>query len=379
MEPQAPGADSAPATPAAEPAAQAPAAPAPADNSQQAPTQPTAPTDPSKLPTREEAAQAQEDDEWDSAADEIFPGLKKTKKPEEGKKPDEPAKPDEAGKTPEAPKTGEEGDEPPKPDDPNAPEGDQENDEEAGSPDPAGLDTRRAEREYRAQVDSVKKDVREKMFADVPTELRDADGDPINGIDDVMKLINPRTSQPFTEEEAGMWLLSAQNQFNNNLSRIEKQVEQIADTNLALKDEADAINYRYGELLKAMPDLRDRLWAAYQKTLVKDEKSGIIINAPVSLEEFYEIQLEPYAQLARDAEEAQNGGNANPAAPTETPEQKAEREKQEKQAAEEKKRKERQDRSDIYGGTQQEDQDPEDKEWAEAATEVFGPRNQPKK
>lgn len=83
MEPQAPGADA----PASEPAVPVtPAEPA-------APVEPVAP-DGGAEPTAEEAAQAAEDKEWEDAADEIFPGLKKTTKKEE-EKPDEPAKPEE--------------------------------------------------------------------------------------------------------------------------------------------------------------------------------------------------------------------------------------------------------------------------------------------
>jgi hypothetical protein len=353
MEPTAPGADAAPVTPPVTPPVE-PAAPvAP-------PAEPAAPVTPPAEPTADEKAQEAENKEWDDAADEIFPGLKSAQKKEEDKKPDEPAKPTEEPKTPEAPK------------DPNAPEKPAEepakpdgaDEEEAGQPDTAAIDARRETRAYRAEVEAVQSDVRKQMFADVPQQLQDADGDPINGIDDVMKLINPRTKEAFTEEEAGQWLLAAQQQFNRNLESVNKQVEQIAEANMDIKDQADIINYRYGALLKEMPEVRDRLWVAYQKTLVKDAKTGIITKVPVSLEEFYELHLEPYAELGRQAEAEENKVTAD--------QQKAAEDA--KLAEEEKKKKDRADRSDIFGGGKTDEADPEDKEWAAAAETVFGPK-----
>lgn len=367
MEPQAPGADSAPATPpAGEPAA-------PATPPVTPPAEPAAPAAP---PATEPTADEVEAQEWDDAADEIFPGIKAKREQEEGKKPNEPAKPAEEPKAPEAPK---EPDAPAKPAEDGA-EPDEADDEENEGEEPefdtARADARRAERAERAEFDAVKADVKKQLYPNLPTTLADADGDPINGIEDVMKLINPRTNEPFTEEEAGMWLLSAQQQFNQRIELVNKEVERIADIYVQLQDETRSITYRYGALLKEMPDLATRLWTRYQNTLVKDEKSGIILSAPVSLEEYYETALEPYAKLGRDAEAQQNAEAEAKA--------KAEAEAKAQQEAEDKKKRERQDRSDIYGGGSKDDpSDPDDKEWGEAIDTVFGDdlrrRNQGKK
>lgn len=327
-------------------------------------TPPAEPVTPPVTLTPEETA---DNKEWDDAENEVFPGLKLLNKKEAKK--DEQT--DTTKTTTQAPETTET-----TTIDPNeTPEQKVEREakeladkekagEENEEPDTTARDTRLAARESARQIEEVKTDVRKQMFADVPQQLQDKDGDPIKTIEDVMKLINPATvgeaenpnGRAFTQEEAGMWLLSAQQRFNENLANTEKQIEQIAEVNVDLKDQADSINYQYGELLKAMPEIRDSIWTEYEKTLVKDEKTGIITKAPVSLERFYEIALQPYAKLAQSLEVEETA-------------------KADALAAEEaKKKSERADRSDIYGGGNTDTSTEEDKEWSSAAEAVFGPR-----
>lgn len=235
---------------------------------------------------------------------------------------------------------------------------------EPEEPDTTVSDIRRAQRETAKFTEEVKADVREKMFADEPKALVDNDGDPINTIDDVMKLNDPRTGEPFTVEAAGSWLLAAQQQFNKQLADTDKLIDQIAEVHVDLKDQADAINYKYGEFLKARPDLRDELWAKYEASLVKDKDSGIITGMPMSLETFYEAALTPYAKLA-ESMEAQSEQEAKDAAEAKTAADKAE--------ADEKKRKDATDRSDIFGPGQEDLTDDEEKEWNDAAADYYGP------
>lgn len=346
-------------------------APAPGDVIE--PTAPVVePVTPVVEPTADEAQQAAEDAEWQDAAKELFPGLDKPKTEE---KTDGTAKPETTTQTTAAT--------PENPDDkkPDAEQGDgNDTQEEDGSnqpsdPEAAARAARAAARQSAQVVDEIKVDIRKQMFADAPTELKDADGDPIKGIDDVMKLRNPRTGVAFTEEEAGMWLLSAQQQFNQQVASTDKQIEQIADVALTIKDEADSVAYEYGEILKAMPELRDEIWADYQETLQKDAKTGIITKAPISLKKFYDRQLKPYVDKALALEDTPAVGAlpaapgtpapAAPPAPTDPAAAKA--------AADAAKAAKRADRSDIYTAGKANVTDPEEDEWAAAATEVFGP------
>lgn len=331
-----------------------------------APEAPAAPAAPVETPAASpvvtppaNSEQQAEDKEWDDAANDLFPGIKGAKKEPKN----EPAKP---GEDPAATKT-------PQVDPNETPEqkaereskeaADEAAKQEAESANSSVRDSRLAARQTAQELKTIQGDVREKMFAEVPKVLQDADGDPIRSIEDVMGLINPRTGAAFTEEEAATWLLGAQQQFTKNLTDMETQINEIAELNLDIKDQADVISNEYGELLKALPQLRTQIWSEFEKTLVKDEKTGIITKAPVSLQGFYKTALEPYAALARKLE-ADEMDKAATAAQDGT---------DNAAAQETARRQQRADRSDIYAGGKTDTTDPEDKEWGEAATAVFGP------
>lgn len=375
------------------PAAPAPEAPAPV--TPVAPAAPAAPETPpvadpaasKPAPTPEEAADAAaaaEDDEWANARKDQYgedPAAKK-----EPKK-DEPAKPAEDGKT------GKEGEENPDDKKLDAKPGD--GDESATKSEPKSAedlarDARAAARQTAEQTKAVVADVRSKMFADLPTQMVDSDGDPIHTVQDVMNLVNPATGKGFTEEEAYPWLLAAQQKFNENLAATESKITAIAETNMAIKQEADYVNAKYGTILKADTALRDKLWAQFEKTLEKDEATGIITKMPVSLEEFYELALEGRAAPAAAAKPVASPAAApaapgtpkpgEPAAPA-TPDPakvaadaKAAEDKV-KADAETARQQARADRSDIYVAPA----DPkavnkEDDEWGKAAKDYYGDR-----
>lgn len=351
--PAAPGADANPA-PAAPTAPVAPPAPG---TDPATPPAPEAPVEDALTP--EEQAQKAEDDEWDLAAEDALPG---NKLPNKEKKPDEPAKPEKTAEEIAADEAAAKA----KKDDEESGNGDGAekgtgSEEAPAEPVDAARAARIANREYTEAITQIKSDVMKTVFADVPEFLQDADGDPIKTIEDVMALTNPRTGEGFTEEEAGMWLLSAQQQFNEQKASIEKQADEIAEVNYELKDQADIINKKYGEFLKANPELRDELWADYLETLVKHEASGTIVKMPISLEKFYDRALKPRVEV--ETKQADDAAAA----------QKAKEEADAKAAAEaaEKKKKARQDRSDVFGSQQPENKDPEDDEWEQAEKEVF--------
>lgn len=357
MEPTAPVAPTGGGEPAAPVAPVTPAAPF-APTTPVAPgTIPVAPVPPVK--TAEETAAEADSKEWDAAEKDVFPGLKSTQKKEPLKtNPAEPVKTPEEIAREEALKS-------------ETPEQKIEREakeaEEAAKvekPNNAPANPRLAAREEAAQIESMKTDVRAKMFADVSTQLQDADGDPISSIEDVMKLINPRTGEVFTEEQAGIWLLSAQQQFNQGMAKTEKEIDSIAEVNSDVKYQADSVNAKYGEFLKANTDLRDKLWAQYEKTLVKDPASGVITSAPVSLEEFYDFQLGPRVESQQKAADA-TAAEAKAA---------ADKEVADKVQAEKQRQQNRADRSDIYVPPTDPNapEDKESKEWADAEKVVFG-------
>lgn len=323
-----------------------------------APIVPDAPVIPEAEDGKLNETEQAEADEWDSAADEVFPGLKKVGDEKKDESDESKEKPTE-GQTDEA---GEKGNESPEAKGEAGEKGGEQEEVENESAAPTDAAARLSAREEAAIVENVKTDIREKIFGDVPTAWRDKDGEVIDTVDKVMQYVNQATGEGYTREEATLALAQAEKQIEKGVAEMERQVAEIADTTFNIKDQADVINYNYGELLNAMPDLRASLWAEYEKTLTKDPKSGLITKAPVSLQSFYTAALEPYAQMGRQLESREVAAVENTA--------KAEAES--KAAAEAKKQAARQDRSDIYGKGKTDTATEEDKEWDAAIKTVYG-------
>ena len=301
-----------------------------------------------------------EDGGWDEAGRQF--------QAEKGLDPGAPTKPAEEPKTPDAPaEPTKPAEEPKKPEvDPNeTPEQKAEREkqeaeaaankeEELPASDPAARQSRQAQRELAEDRKATIAEIKEKMFPDLTPEILDADGDPVRTVEDVMRLMNPNTNQPFTAEEATIYLFQKSRQVEKEYREKTQQIEEIAETNLSLKDQSENIRDKYGALLKAFPDLRAELWADYSETLVKDEKTGIIIKAPVSLERFYERTLKPWAAMAA---KLQADEDAKVTAKTE--QQTTHRQIQA-------------DRTDVIGSSKTDTMDEEEREWADAAKVVYG-------
>ena len=196
-------------------------------------------------------------------------------------------------------------------------------------------------------VQAFKKEVTEKLYPEgIDRQLRDSDGDPITGIDDLTKLINPRTGELFTDEQAGSWLLQAQQKLNKDIETVENFIEQVAEVNASVKTGAERVAVKYGEILKADDALRTRLINAYDSTLVKDPATGVTINNPVDVVEFFDIALEHRMNAKVEADQAAAA------------QAKADAEKAAKDG--------QSDRGDLKPNGKGDNIDPEDKEWAEA-------------
>ena len=200
-------------------------------------------------------------------------------------------------------------------------------------------------------IQALKKEVEEALYPEgIDRQLRDSDGDPITGIDDLTKLINPRTGELFTDEEAGAWLLSAQQRLNKDVEAVENFIEQVAEVNANVKSGAERVADKYGAILSKDDKLRARLLDAYDKTLVKDPKTGITINNPVDVEEFFDIALEDKLnEFVKSEEEA-----------------KIKAAKEAKLKAEQDAKANQNDRGDLKPSGKSDELDPEDKEWAQA-------------
>lgn len=275
------------------------------------------------------AAEDADQDEWDKVQEEIFPeapGKKEEAKPED--RPEDPA----AVAEPEPDST-------------------------------AQVELRMAQRRSTEEFEAVRNDIKAVLLSDVPTELKDADGEAIKGPEDLLKLLDPLTlpGQPgfdpehpqgsaFTPDRASITYLQMKQELNEAISKNDQYADQLARVNVQIKDESDTITKKYADVFKANPKLAEQVWASYSKTLTVAADGKVITAAPVSLLDFYTTVLEPYARMAK--------AEADAAAIKEESDRIAKAQR-------------RSDRSDIYGGGKIDDMDEEDKEWAEAKKEVY--------
>lgn len=282
-----------------------------------------------------------EDAEWDAAAKEVYPGLEeKDAKKEEDEKTDDKTEEKKDEIKPEDVKPADE-----------AKPADEVKPVEPAATAPSSTAEARATQEAVAQeFDAVKRDVALEVFKDLPLVLKDADGDTINGVDDVMKLIDPRTGESFTEEAATAWYLQVNQQLQKNISDADEQANRITSINISLKDQADRLMREFEPVLKANPDKFGEIWAEFSKTLKVAPGGKVVIDAPVSLYSFAKTALAPYADVAK--------------AQAEAAEAKQKAEKAEKAQS-------RISRSDIFGTGKLDTMTQEEKEWAQAAKDYF--------
>lgn len=298
-------------------------------------------------------------DDWSGAeadflADKGIDPAKHLKKEEEApdeNKPADPANNPDAAKGGEAdpakkPADNEENADPN--DDPNL-----EQQEDEGAPQ---REYRSIQRQIEADKAEVRSDIQKELYPDWSDDILDDQGVAMKTPRDVMNHINPNTGKRFTEEEATAWLFAAQKHKDKERAEMTERVEHITDVMITQRDEADVIKSKYGKLLAQLPGLRKEIWADYRATLVVDKTSGLIVDAPVSLQRFFERALRPYDEYAKEleAKAAQNPTPPAKPAPTEAERKQAQADRQEVTSA---------------GGGSVED--PEEKEWADVAKNYY--------
>lgn len=159
------------------------------------------------------------------------------------------------------------------------------------------------------------------------------DGTPITSVEQLTQVINPATDEPYTREEAATLLLDARKVVDDNLKAYEQRVDELTDLNVDFKEQADEVERKFGDILKAFPDVAKDLLAAYQKTFTTSEDGKYVTNVPIPPMEFYAPVLSKF-RVATDQVVQQQ-------AEEKAAQEKAEREAQIKE--------EQEDRGDISG------------------------------
>lgn len=113
------------------------------------------------------------------------------------------------------------------------------------------------------------------------------DGTPINSVEQLTSVINPTTDEPYTREEAATLLLDARKIVDDNIKAYESQVDELTDLNVGFKEQADEVEQKFGDILKAFPDVAQDLLKAYQKTFTTSDDGKYVTNVPIPPMEFY--------------------------------------------------------------------------------------------
>lgn len=220
-------------------------------------------------------------------------------------------------------------------------------------------EARQVQKELEADRQAMQADVQKELYPDWNDDILDADGEPLRTPRDVMGHINPATKtkenpqgRRFTEEEATAWLFAAQKHKDTQRAEMQQRVEKVSEVMIDQRDQADQVKEKYGDLLTKLPNLRKEIWADYRATLVVDKETGLIVDAPVPLYNFFERALRPYAEYQKQLE-AQAANTPN----------KAQTETQRKQT--------QADREDIHSASGGSITDPEEEGWAKAAKEYY--------
>lgn len=113
------------------------------------------------------------------------------------------------------------------------------------------------------------------------------DGTPITSVEQLTSVINPSTDEPYTREEAATLLLDARKVVDDNIKAYEARVDELTDLNVDFKEQADEVERKFGDILKAFPDVAQDLLKAYQKTFTMSEDGKYVTNVPIPPMEFY--------------------------------------------------------------------------------------------
>lgn len=120
-----------------------------------------------------------------------------------------------------------------------------------------------------------------------------------------------------TTEQAAQWLMNQQYELDQNIDKIKRQAENIAETTLTFKRDATIALQKYEPLFKAYPHLQPKVYATMMKQVKIDEEKGMILQAPDVLD-LYDTYLEPYQQAYEIANQAP-ATNPTPAPAPATP------------------------------------------------------------
>lgn len=134
------------------------------------------------------------------------------------------------------------------------------------------------------------------------TKVYDSDGKVIETAQDIVDrgLINERTGEPYTYEQAASFMLEANRKMAENVAKVNSWAETVAEENISLQEGNYRVMQEFGEILKAMPNLAKELANTYVETQLEwDAKGNYITKMHMKPEDFYRLAVAPYKQVGQ--------------------------------------------------------------------------------
>lgn len=96
-----------------------------------------------------------------------------------------------------------------------------------------------------------------------------------------------------TMEEAAQWLMNEQYKLDRQVAEIKESARGLAEVNSNFREGAVRVIEKYQAIFDKWPQLQNKIYKNYMKTVKMDSEKDLILSAP-DIEEYYEAVMEPY-------------------------------------------------------------------------------------
>lgn len=164
------------------------------------------------------------------------------------------------------------------------------------------LDERESSSQERvSQLHEAREAIISKVYPEgIDTKIYDTDGKVIKTAQDIVDrgLVNERTGEPYTYEEAASFMLEANKKMAEQVEELNSWAENVAEENISLNEGNQRVMAQWGDTLKAMPNLAAKLAEEYVSTqLTFDKTNSYITKMAMTPERFYGLVMPAYQKL----------------------------------------------------------------------------------
>lgn len=164
------------------------------------------------------------------------------------------------------------------------------------------LDERESSSQERvSQLHEAREAIISKVYPEgIDTKIYDTDGKVIQTAQDIVDrgLVNERTGEPYTYEEAASFMLEANKKMAEQVEELNSWAENVAEENISLNEGNQRVMQQWGDTLKAMPNLAKQLAEEYVSTqLTFDKTNSYITKMAMTPERFYGLVMPAYQKL----------------------------------------------------------------------------------